>query len=104
MYEEIFLGKVDLFEPSLGDKKTIIPWSFDFDLKKKKKEDPLTCTYSKKVVEDNQTNILGGPKVTAKNTAKKTKTKQNQKKKTNKQNKTKNTQEQNMYFIWFWRE
>ena len=30
-----FFDKVDLFAPSLGDKETIIPCSFDFDLKKK---------------------------------------------------------------------
>ena len=31
-----FVGKVDVFAPSLGDKDAIIPCSFDFDLKKKK--------------------------------------------------------------------
>ena len=54
-----FFGKVDLFTPSLGDKETIRPCSFDFDLKKKRKRKKLSaCTYSKNV-EDNQTNILG---------------------------------------------
>ena len=31
-----FFGKVDLFAPSLGDKEAIIPYSFNFDLKKNK--------------------------------------------------------------------
>ena len=43
----------------MGDKEAIIPCSFDFDLKKKslkKKTKYLPArTYSKKVVEDNQT-------------------------------------------------
>ena len=56
-------GKVDLFAPSVGDKEATIPCSFDFDSKKekeiKKKRNLPTCTYSKKVVEDNQTIIFG---------------------------------------------
>ena len=36
LYKDIF-GKVDLFAPLLGDTEAIIPCSFDFDLKKKKK-------------------------------------------------------------------
>ena len=54
-----FFGKVDLFAPLLGDKETIIPCSFDFDLKTKKEKKNLpACTYSKQVVEDNQTTIF----------------------------------------------
>ena len=34
LYIKIFLGKVDLFAPSLGDIEAIILCSFDFDLKK----------------------------------------------------------------------
>ena len=49
----------NLFDPSLGDKKTIIPCSFDSENLKKK--NPPTCTHSKKVVEDNQTFIFRGP-------------------------------------------
>ena len=55
-------GKVDLFAPLFGDKEAIIPCSFDFDLKKKiieKLKNPPSRTYSQKVVQDNQTIILG---------------------------------------------
>ena len=56
-----FFGKVDLFAPSLGDKETIIPCSFDFDLKEKK--NLPARIYSKKVARDNQTIIFGGLRV-----------------------------------------
>ena len=46
---KIFLGKVDLFGPLLGDIEAIILCSFDFDLKKKiKKKNPPARPFSKK--------------------------------------------------------
>ena len=55
-----YFGKIDLFALSLRDRLALIACSFYFDLKKKilKKKNPPTHTYSKKVVEDNQTIIL----------------------------------------------
>ena len=57
-----FFGKVDLFAPLLGDIEALFV-SFDFDLKRKnlkKKKNLPARTYSKKVVEDNQTIIFLG--------------------------------------------
>ena len=60
LYKDIF-GKVHLFAPLLGDIEAIIPCSFDFDLKKKKKSPPAR-PFSKNVVEDNRTIISFRPK------------------------------------------
>ena len=65
-----YIGKIDLFESSLGGEKALIQCSFDSDLKtnkkktnkqtNKQKKDPPAHTYSKKVVEANQTIIFFG--------------------------------------------
>ena len=54
-----YICKIELFESSLGGYAAIIQCSYDFDLKKKKKNLPAR-TYSKKVVEDNQIIIFWG--------------------------------------------
>ena len=70
MYEEIFLGEVDLFAPTfIGDKEAIIPCSLDFDLEKKKKRKKIckpSLTCSKKSCGGQPSNYFGGLKAKGK--------------------------------------